>query len=162
MEIVKYPDPVLRKKAAEVKLPLSQEDKELLDELYRTMKNSKVPAVGLSAPQLGVSKRMIAICLARQGKVLFNCKMVNPKIISLTTKVYYVPGGEGCFSEPDVHVMVPRKKRIMLVGYDAIRKQNMQYVLEDYLAAVAQHEVDHLEGKLLHDYKKEGVTDETK
>ena len=151
MNIIKYPDPILKTICEEVKLPLSKEDAELLDNLYKTMKEVET-AVGLAAPQVGVPKRMFVIRLVSDGKCLFNCKMVNPKIIPTGPKTYVVPGGEGCLSEPDINIEVPRYKTIILLGYDAIKKQNVHYQLNGYLAAIAQHEMDHLNGILLHDY----------
>ena len=52
--------------------------------------------------------------------------------------------------------MVPRAKRILLTGFDAISNKVINVTLEGYAAAVVQHEVDHLNGILLHDHQKGG------
>lgn len=144
-EILKYPHPLLEIKCEQVTLPLSKEDEKILDELYETLKNTP-NSVGLAAPQIGVTKRMFVIRKIIDCKVVFNCKMVNPVIIPKGTKTYKVPGGEGCLSEPGIHVEVVRRKSVLLTGYDAIQKKKVMYMLNDFLAAVAQHELDHLNG----------------
>ena len=144
-EIIKWPDPILSQKCKEVALPLSKEDEADLNELYDTLKNTN-NAVGLAAPQIGVLKRMFVIRKQINGKVIFNCKMVNPVIIPKGNKKYKVTGGESCLSEPNVYVEVERYKTILLTGYDAIQKKTVMYVLSDFLAAAVQHELDHLNG----------------
>ena len=165
-----YPDPKLNQKSQEVILPLSEEDKTLLNEMFAFVKESQKivypgeklskddprnnPAVGLAAPQVGVLKRMFVVRINLSNLKLL-LKMVNPKIIITDKKPYFVPHGEGCLSEPDIQVMVPRAKRILLTGFDAISNKVINMTLEGYAAAVVQHEVDHLNGVLLHDYQKE-------
>ncbi len=168
--ILTYPNQILNQKAQEVKLPLSEEDKTLLNEMFNFVKESQKPvgeneklepgdphnnpAVGLAAPQVGVLKRMFVVRINLSNLKLL-LKMVNPKIIITDKKPYFVPHGEGCLSEPDIQVMVPRAKRILLTGFDAISNKVINVTLEGYAAAVVQHEVDHLNGVLLHDYQKE-------
>lgn len=167
--ILTYPDPILSQKCEEVKLPLSEEDKTLLNEMFNFVKESQKPvkpgeklkpgdprnnpAVGLAAPQVGVLKRMFVVRLNFSNLKIF-LKMVNPKIIVKDKKPYFVPHGEGCLSEPDIQVMVPRAKRILLTGFDAMSNKVINVTLDGYAAAVVQHEVDHLNGVLLHDYQK--------
>lgn len=154
-KLVTYPNPILEQKCEEVKLPLSSEDEELLNQMYNYLKNTPT-AVGLAAPQFGVAKRLIVIRHKDPdtGNV-FCCKMVNPKIAYVgSSKPYYVPEGEGCLSEPDIKVKVKRHKEILLSGYDTITKSMKTYKLFYFRAAIAQHEVDHLNGILLHSYEK--------
>lgn len=154
-ELIYYPDSTLKLECEEVKLPLSKEDEELLNEMYDYLKDNK-EAVGLAAPQFGVLKRMIVIRHkdASTGNV-FNCKMVNPRIVAKTTKTYVVPNGEHCLSEPELEgVEVKRVKEILLIGYDAMKKGNVTYPLSNFRAAIAQHELDHLNGVCLHNYIK--------
>ena len=152
--ILVYPDETLTKQAQEVTLPLSEEDKKLLDEMFAFVKDPKSEAVGLAAPQVGVLKRLFVVRVNLSNIKLF-LKMVNPRIIVKDKTPYTVPGGEGCLSEPDVRVLVPRARRIFLTGFDALSNKVINVTLEGYAAAVVQHEYDHLEGKLLHDYQKE-------
>lgn len=169
--ILTYPNELLNQKAQPVTMPLSAEDKKLLDEMFAFVKESQKPvkpgeklkpgdprnnpAVGLAAPQVGVLKRMFVIRINLSNLKLL-LKMVNPKIIITDKKPYFVPHGEGCLSEPDIQVMVPRAKRILLTGFDAISNKVINVTLEGYAAAVVQHEVDHLNGILLHDHQKGG------
>ena len=152
-ELKLYPDEVLSSMCKEVKLPLSKEDEELLNAMYDYVKNHET-AVGLAAPQFGVLKRMIVIRYKDEQGHVFNCKLVNPKIIARGTQTYVAIGGESCLSEPDIRVEVARKKNILLMGYDAILKRNVQYSLSNFKAAIAQHEIDHLNGITLHNYKE--------
>lgn len=152
--ILIYPNELLNQKAQPVQMPLSAEDKKLLDEMFAFVKDPKNEAVGLAAPQVGVLKRMFVVRVNLSNIKLF-LKMVNPRIIVKDKTPYTVPGGEGCLSEPDVKVMVPRARRIFLSGFDALSNKVINITLEGYAAAVVQHEYDHLEGKLLHDYQTE-------
>lgn len=153
--VLTYPNPILNQKCEEVKLPLSKEDAELLKEMYAFVKDPANHAVGLAAPQVGVLKRMFVVFNKHADGTVLNLKMVNPRIIKNTTEVYNVPGGEGCLSEPDTQVIVNRCKVITLIGYEAISGKTIALKFKGYEAAVIQHELDHLNGKLLHDYQKE-------
>ena len=150
-ELVLYPAPVLKTVCEEVKLPLSKEDKDLLDEMYNYIKDPENHALGLAAPQFGVTKRMIVIRLIYTDYKLC-LKLVNPRIIIQDKTPYFVKDGESCLSEPDLTVNVPRAKAILLMGYDVISNKQITLRLDKFPAAVVQHEVDHLNGILLHDY----------
>ena len=152
-ELIEYPNPILETVCEEVKLPLSKEDENLLNQMYEYIKTHPT-AVGLAAPQFGVAKRMIVIRHKDYMGNVFNCKMVNPKIVVKGNKNYFVPEGEKCLSEPDFQIEVKRHKDILLIGYDTIKKANVTYPLSNFRAAIAQHEVDHLNGILLHTYKE--------
>ena len=156
-ELVIYPNPVLKQVCEKVKLPLSKEDKELLDEMYQFVKDPANNAVGLSAPQFGVTKRMFVIRIKFCQEV-FNVKMVNPIIMVTSYKPFYVNEGESCLSEPGENVKVSRASKIVLMGYDAIVGKNVRIPLSGFWAAVAQHELDHLNGILLHDHKEKEET----
>ena len=67
LEIVTYPNDILRQTSEKVELPLSKEDRALLDEMYRWVKDNQDKAVGLSAIQVGVPKRMCAIRCCSKG-----------------------------------------------------------------------------------------------
>lgn len=157
-ELVKYPNEILTTKCEEVKLPLSKEDRDLLDEMYNYVKVPENAAIGLAAPQFGVAKRMFVIRIGYKDVKLY-LKMVNPRIVIQDKTTYMISDGEACLSEPGLNVMVPRAKKILLMGYDAISNKNITLHLEKFAAAVVQHEFDHLEGKLLHDYQKENTNE---
>ncbi len=112
-------------------------------------------AAGLAAPQIGISKRIIIF--RNKG---FNEEdwsksesdydvLINPRITQ--TRGELVTMAEGCLSCPEIQVEVSRFPEIKVRAYDQNgRKINKRYT--DYLARVAQHEIDHLEGKLIIDY----------
>jgi peptide deformylase len=150
MEIIKYPDPLLRETSAEVKLPLSDEDRDILDEMYRYVKENQSKAIGLSAVQVGYPKRMCAIRFSRDGK-LHAYKLVNPRIIGHSSKVAYGP--EGCLSvDAESQSNVGRWSSVKVMAYDALQKKNVIIEARGLEAVVLQHEIDHMNGKLYIDY----------
>ena len=100
MEIIKYPNPKLREISQEVKLPLSAEDRKLLDDMYTWLKENSGAAVGLSAIQVGIPKRMCAIRI-RDVNGTISLKLVNPKIVKHSNKQTFAP--EGCLSVSEEH-----------------------------------------------------------
>ena len=122
-DIVKEPNEILHQKSEIVKLPLSKEDKQLLDEMYTYLKVNSDIAVGISAVQVGVLKRMCAIKTIIGGNV-YNYKLVNPKIVRHSAKKYYLE--EGCLSvDEEHHELVGRYDEIMVMAYDAIQNKNI-------------------------------------
>ncbi|MGZ3596732.1 MAG: peptide deformylase, partial [Syntrophales bacterium] len=111
-------------------------------------------AAGLAAPQIGISKKIIIF--RNKG---FNEKgwsksegdyelLINPRITQARGEM--VTATEGCLSCPEIQVEVSRFPEIKVKAFDISgRKINKRYT--DYVARVAQHEIDHLEGKLIID-----------
>jgi len=146
MEIIKYPDQRLYHISKEVSLPLSKEDKALLDEMYNYVKEHKEDAVGLSAIQVGVPKRMCAIIRTFNNRV-FNYKLVNPKVITHSPDYIALP--EGCLSVEEKHEEpVKRWRTVMVSGFDAITGKNVIIKAEGFEARILQHEIDHMNGIL--------------
>lgn len=136
--------PILRKKAKKVE-HVTREIQKLLRDMEETMEGK---GVGLAAPQVGVSLRL---CIARiDGKPT---PLINPEITwrSGEKKV----GQEGCLSLPETWVLVPRPVEIVVRYMDA-RGTRKEKKLAGFGARVTQHEVDHLEGRLIVDYVTEG------
>jgi peptide deformylase len=149
--IIVYPNPLLREKSAEVKLPLSKEDKALLDEMYAWLKEHNDTAVGLSAIQVGIPKRMCVIKHTMPSGKVVNYKLVNPKIIRRSSKTESYP--EGCLSVAEEHdEPITRAAQVMIMAYDAIQNKNIAVEAIGFLARVFQHEIDHMDGKLYIDY----------
>ncbi len=127
----------------------TQEFKNLLTDLYDTMK--KEGGIGIAAPQINVSKSVTIIELPeyseRYGKlpVTRPITIINPKIKFLTEEKqgFY----EGCLSVPGLRGFVERPKKIEVEFYDH-NFDRQKIVVEDFLATVFQHELDHLFGKL--------------
>jgi peptide deformylase len=107
-DIIRDGHPTLRKVAIEVPMPPSEEDRKTLESLLEYVKNSQNPEVfseyglrpgiGLAAPQINVSKRMIAIHLYDDKGSLYSYGLYNPKIVSHSVERAYLVSGEGCLS----------------------------------------------------------------
>lgn len=161
-DIVREGHPALRQVAKEVELPPSQQDLELLDKMLEFLENSQNediaekyqlrPGVGLAAPQLGISKRLIAVLFEDEKGKLYRYGLINPKIISHSVEKAYLTSGEGCLSV-DRHVegYVPRYARITVSAVDTNGEQ-IKLRLKDYAAIVFQHEIDHLNGIMFYDH----------
>ena len=148
VDIVKYPSDTLRHISKEIKFPISQEDRSLLDKLFSYVKNNSENAVGLSAVQIGVLKRACAILYKGQAY-----KLVNPKIIGHSTEKEFAP--EGCLSV-DEHKEgnVGRWKSVRVYAYDLIANKYVVINATGFLARILQHEIDHMDGTLYIDYLK--------
>ncbi|MDD2731620.1 MAG: peptide deformylase [Candidatus Pacebacteria bacterium] len=143
MEIKKYKDRVLRKKCQEVK-EITPEILKIIDGMSETIKKER--GVGLAAPQVGVSKRMIVINLDFMKSGVF--EVINPKIIRKSKEEEI--GEEGCLSFPNVFLEIKRSKEVEVIGLDRYgRKFEMK--AEGILARIFQHEIDHLDGILFFD-----------
>lgn len=162
--IIKDDNPLIREKSLDVSLPLSKEDEELIkdmlnyviestDEEIAKEKNLS-PAVGISAIQVGVKKKMMAIALKdEKGEITDQFALVNPKLVSYSLEKTYLKSGEGCLSVPDFHEgYIYRYARIKVKAYDALKKENVELRIKDYLAIVFQHEMDHFNGILYYDH----------
>ncbi|MFA6170216.1 MAG: peptide deformylase [Candidatus Margulisiibacteriota bacterium] len=139
LKIVKFPSPVLRKKAKAVK-KVTPEIVRLIDEMIETM--HAAPGVGLAAPQVGKSLQVIVVDIGA-GPIAF----VNPKVIKRSGCQVYV---EGCLSLPGVEAPVERSNHVLVKGLSR-DGQPLSVDAAGFLATVFQHEIDHLDGKVLID-----------
>lgn len=146
LHILHYPDPHLRIKAMPVPT-VDDEVRRLIDDMLETMYNA--PGIGLAAPQVAVSKRVIVIDISEQKNDPV-C-LVNPEIMA---KHDTEQMEEGCLSVPGIYEMVERAARIEFKALD--REGNpVEMDIDGLLAVCIQHEIDHLEGKLFVDYLSE-------
>ena len=138
--LVLYPDAVLRQKAEAV----GNIDGHVND-LVRAMKQImyKHRGIGLAAPQVGYLQRVVIADVDDRFLVL-----INPEILQGegTEK-----REEGCLSLPDIHVDVSRKTDILVRAWD-LDGREQQLELRGLMARVVQHEIDHLNGRLIIDY----------
>ncbi|GAB2543362.1 peptide deformylase [Gracilibacillus alcaliphilus] len=160
-DIVREGDPVLRQVAEEVKLPATQEEKDILTDMLQFLKNSQDEeiaqkyqlraGVGLAAPQIGISKRMIAVHFQDHDEKQYSYGLFNPKIVSHSVAQAYLEGGEGCLSvDREVPGYVPRYQRITIKATD-LDGNELKLKLKGYAAIVFQHELDHLNGIMFYD-----------
>jgi peptide deformylase len=143
-EIRKYPDPVLRKKAAPVKT-IDDDLRRLVDDMVDTMYAE--PGVGLAAPQIGVSLRLLVTDITVGEKPDALIVLVNPKIVSASGRVIEE---EGCLSVPDIRAEIPRAESVEIRGWD-LEQREVSLKGHGYLARAFQHEMDHLDGILIWD-----------
>ena len=135
-----YGDPVLRKKSHPVKT-VDQQDRMLINSLIETMQANK--GVGLAAPQVGISKRILVADIG-QGPIV----IVNPRILK---KSGSEAREEGCLSLPGIAVNVKRARNLV-VRYWTENNETGEREYSDLLARIVLHEIDHLDGKLIVDY----------
>ena len=140
LKIKKYPDKVLRTRCDNVK-SIDGADKKLLSDMAESM--YEVGGIGLAAPQVGINKNIVVF---DTGKGLL--KMFNPKILS---KKGLASLEEGCLSVPESTVNVKRSEEICVSYIDENGKE-CKKVFNGLPARVIQHEIDHLNGKLIIDY----------
>lgn len=149
LPITLYPDPLLRKKAATVDPAQIPDMQDLVDDMILTMKEED--GIGLAAPQVGKSIRLIVIAYKKAPLVL-----INPTISKLSFRKEAAE--EGCLSIPGVSGIVKRHKHLTFSGHD----RNGQIIsgrAEGLFARVLQHEVDHINGILFID-RSEKITHE--
>jgi len=143
LKVLQYPDPILSKKAEKVG-KLTDKDlraiREMIDIMYEE------DGVGLAAPQVGISKRIIIVSprSTRGEEQVY----INPEIIHFSEQQEM--GLEGCLSVPNVSCEIRRAKKITLKATNAEGKPILEE-LHNFAARVVQHEVDHLNGILLID-----------
>ena len=144
LEILKYPEPILSKVAAPVK-NLSDKITELISDMLETM--YAAPGVGLAAPQVGVSQRIIVMDVDHEnpGKQIY--KLVNPVITRSEGEIVWE---EGCLSVVDYTAEVRRAAQVEVVAVDE-KEKPVKIEAEGLLAVALQHEIDHLDGKLFID-----------
>lgn len=158
IKIIKDTNPLIRKRSVEVNLPLSDEDRDILDSMLDYIKKSQDeeyakkynirPGVGLAAIQIGILKRMFCVHIDDEHSY----QLVNPKIIEASIKKSALEGGEGCLSVNKEHQgLVHRNYRIKMKAFNALTNEEVVITATGYLAIVLQHEYDHLDGRLFYD-----------
>jgi peptide deformylase len=150
LPIYTYGQPVLREEAADI-TPDYPNIKELIDNMFETL--SSADGVGLAAPQVGLSIRVVVIDLDVLGDEMpqykdFRKAYINPHILEFGDDEVVME--EGCLSVPGIHENVKRSKSIRVKYLDADFQPHEETV-DNYLARVMQHEFDHLDGHMFVD-----------
>ncbi|MBA4384057.1 MAG: peptide deformylase [Anaerolinea sp.] len=154
LDIVSVPDPILRRKARKV-TDFGKDFQLLVTNMIDTMRDA--PGVGLAAPQVAVSQRLVVIEYADDEddeseesttvvKKLY--VLVNPEIVEVSEEMEL--GVEGCLSVPDLVGEVNRYVGIVVKALNRHGKP-IKVKAEGWLARIFQHEIDHLEGILYTD-----------
>jgi len=147
LPIKTYPDPVLRKPTEPVVFPLSQKIKKLAQDMIDTVRQAD--GIGLAAPQVGESVKLIVVNMEKSGVPLV--ALYNPKIVKKSFAKTEVE--EGCLSIPEVFGMVKRPKKVTIEAQTAEGK-TVQFTDDGWIARVTQHEIDHINGRLIIDLIK--------
>jgi peptide deformylase len=135
-------DPVLRAKAKKVR-QIDDSIRTLLDEMVETMRAA--PGVGLAAPQIGVSLRVVVIETPEDGLL----HLINPEKIKTTGERRLT---EGCLSVPGYQAQVPRSKTVTVRALDPEGKEIRIKAVDSLLAQALEHEIDHINGILYIDH----------
>ncbi|MBT3181259.1 MAG: peptide deformylase [Deltaproteobacteria bacterium] len=145
-KVITYPDPILKKTAKAVDV-VDTEIAKLIEDMVETMYADG--GVGLAAPQVAVSLRVLVIDVDPdfEGVGIGLLKMVNPKIMSRDGDIEWE---EGCLSVPDFRIKIKRSRKIVVQYLDENGAEN-SIALDGLPAVAVQHEMDHLDGKLIID-----------
>jgi len=141
-----YPDPFLRKKAEEV-AEIDDDTLGLIEGMFHEMEEEG--GIGLAAPQVGVSRRIICISIEHKG--FERLALINPVIVQLSDRMEMIE--EGCLSIPGVNAEVSRPVDAVVRGKTKSGRQ-IEITAHGLLARVLQHEIDHLDGVLFIDRLK--------
>ncbi len=140
-----YPDQVLKEPAKKV-VRFDSSTRKLAQDMLDTM--YEYDGVGLAAPQVGVSKRMMVIDVTGSDEPKKPIVFVNPVIIEKEGELI---GLEGCLSFPDVFFEVKRANRIVVRYQNVAGKEMKIEAAGNLLCRAIQHEIDHLDGELFID-----------
>jgi peptide deformylase len=144
LRIRKFPDPVLK----EVARPVESIDgalNSLIESMTQTM--YAAPGVGLAAPQVGESQRIIVLDIKHDEPGKHLLKLINPEVQEAEGEIVWE---EACLSVIDYTAEVRRAARVLVRGWTPEQKE-IEIEADDLLAVALQHEIDHLDGKLFID-----------
>jgi peptide deformylase len=152
LPIVGYGDPILRKEAQPI-TPDYPNLKQLIDDMFETMYTAD--GVGLAAPQIDLSIQLVVIgfrpydeATDTYGPEEERHVLINPEILEERGEKQYF--NEGCLSLPELHEDVLRPEKILLRWLDENFEEHTEEI-GGMFARVAQHEIDHLHGKVFTD-----------
>ncbi len=145
-KIVTIPEEILRKKAHKV-TNFDKDLSNLVDDMFETMR--KAPGVGLAAPQVAISQKVIVVEYSEEeDKKPKSYAVINPEIVKTSADTEF--GVEGCLSIPNLVGEVERFSAVMVKGFNQFGKP-VKIKASGWLARIFQHEIDHLEGILFTD-----------
>lgn len=146
LPIITLPDPILR----QISAPIERVDddlRRLVEDMFETM--YAAPGVGLAAVQVGLPRRLLVLDATEEGEERRPLAMINPEILALgEAKRSYE---EGCLSIPDVRVEIERPASVRVRFLD-LEGRPQELEADGLLATAIQHEIDHLDGRLIIDF----------
>ena len=145
-DIITVPDETLKKISDPIE-KVGINEKKLINDLFETMYHSK--GIGLAAVQVGILKRILVIDVSTKDEKKNPLSFINPiiKNVSNETSVYE----EGCLSIPDTFIEIERPK-VCEVEYIDINGKVKNLKCDGLLSTCIQHEINHLDGKLIIDH----------
>jgi peptide deformylase len=143
-EIVKWPDPVLAKRGADVTV-FDAKLKKLVEEMFESMYAAQ--GIGLAAPQIGISQRLTVIDCSFKKNADEKVVLINPEIIERKGKQIEE---EGCLSLPEIREKVSRAAWVKVRAQD-VDGNTIEMEGDELLGRAIQHEIDHLDGVLFID-----------
>jgi peptide deformylase len=146
LPIITAPDPRLKVRARAV-TKVDDRIRRLMADMLATM--YEAPGIGLAAPQVGQTLRVIVVDCAREGEAPQPLKLANPELVWASEDLLTV--NEGCLSLPEHYADVARPSEIKLRYIDE-QNEIRELHAEGLLATCIQHEMDHLEGVLFVDH----------
>jgi peptide deformylase len=146
LPIITAPDPRLKIKARPVPA-VDGKIRRLMDDMLDTMYGAI--GIGLAAPQVGQSNRVIVLDVAREGEKPQPLQLANPEILWRSPEL--TTGNEGCLSLPEHYAEVTRPAKIRLRYLD-YQNEIREIEASGLLAMCLQHEIDHLDGVLFVDH----------
>lgn len=152
LDIVTFPDPFLRLKAKQV-TKFDAELQTLIENMFETMRAA--PGVGLAAPQIGESLRLVVVEYTEDEDENAKPKkyvLINPEIVKRSEET--VTDLEGCLSLPGLAGRVERHQSVTVKAKNRFGK-SLKIEAEEWLARIFQHEIDHLDGVLYIDRAEE-------
>ena len=146
LPILVAPHPVLKKVAEPVET-VDDEIRQILDDMVETMYDA--PGIGLAAPQVGISKRMLVVDVSGRDEDPQPMKIINPEILTESDELSSYD--EGCLSFPEQFAEVKRPAVVTLRYLDENGTQH-EIQADGLLATCVQHEIDHLDGIVFVDH----------
>jgi len=142
LDVFCYPDPRLRELCTPIE-EVDQAVRTLVDRIFEVMFAKR--GVGLAAVQVGVTVRLLVA--SPSFEPTDRLVLINPVIVH---EDGWEESEEGCLSFPDIYCKIRRRKLIVVEALD-LEGEPMRHEMEGFAARVIQHEMDHLEGRLLVD-----------
>ena len=145
-KLITVPDEVLRKKSQNIQ-KVGEDEKKLVKDLFETMYHHK--GIGLAAVQIGIPKRIIVLDVMQKDNQKKPLCFINPVIKKLSNEKSKYE--EGCLSIPNTFIEIERPKTCIVEYIDIDgKKKNMD--CDNLLSTCIQHEINHLDGKLIIDF----------
>ena len=145
-KLITVPDEILRKKSQNIE-KVGQYEKKLVKELFETMYHHK--GIGLAAIQIGIPKKIIVLDVSQKDDQKNPLCFINPVIKKISDEKSKYE--EGCLSIPNTFIEIERPKTCIVEYIDIEGEKNIMKC-DGLLSTCIQHEINHLDGKLIIDF----------